>query len=901
MTRKKVLPIVLATLIIFSTMVCMVSKALPDFIYGDYKYSVNADKTITIEKYTGNSEKPDIPRRILGKKVQTIGEYAFAGNLNVKTINIPDTVKTIGEGAFFDCTELKAVAMPESVEKVENAAFFGCTRLDKLSLSDSIEYLGEGAFYYCDSLKNVDFPDSLTEMGDFVFGYCKSLESATINSKLTEIAPQTFIGCAELKSVKFHDNLQVIGRKAFMNCNALADATLPESLTTVNDNAFDSCYELKIDSFNGSYIGSRAFAGCKTGDIKLSDKLTYIGHDAFADSVIESMYIPASDIDMTNGAFAHANISSFTVSDDNPYFTVKDGVLYSKDMTVLCAYPYLKEASTFKLPESVKTISNYAFSNAWQLKEIVFNNNLEKIGEYAFWNVTEVKTFDIPKTVKEIGTGAFSDCVSMTSFTIPEGIKEIKAKTFESCSALTKITIPQTTEIIEDYAFKNCTSFKNFEITSGIKELTALAFKGCSELKTFEVESSNPYFSMDNECIVSKDKSTIIAYPNALTADKYTVADCVTEIKAYAFVNNSNIKEMYLSENIKSVGDYALGFSVSTGEEAPDRIEDFTAYIAQPCKAYEFAKNADLAVFKAKPVQNETEIKLNAGESFDFEIENAFAETVVYSVSDFKVASVDENGCITALNKGETTVIATVGTQNFVLNLEVSSTNDSKNVEVCGYDLSDYRTLAVDTYEQWEEDYNAYNSGISMSPLSNPNIACYSGYEYVPIVAAQTGDFSTTKAEYGEDVGQYHYVSRGLSMELQRYKINEDLVLFSGTNDVAYITGATSSLRDLKNSIGKTITDKAVVSTSIDHAVASSFGTGSYHTVLEIYAPENLAKGAFIKSFSKYPYEQEILLDCNQSYKVLDAGVRIKTVTDFSSNTQDIMERYVKLMIVDNK
>ena len=85
-----------------------------------------------------------------------------------------------------------------------------------------------------------------------------------------------------------------------------------------------------------------------------------------------------------------------------------------------------------------------------------------------------------------------------------------------------------------------------------------------------------------------------------------------------------------------------------------------------------------------------------------------------------------------------------------------------------------------------------------------------------------------------------------------------------------------------------------------DYGVASNFGTGSYHTVLEIYAPADLTDGAFIKNFSQYPYEQEILLDCNQSYKVLDAGVRIKNVTDFSGNTEEMTERFIKLIIVDN-
>lgn len=186
MTRKKVLPIVFVTLIIFSTMVCTFAQAFAGSVYGDFRYTVNADKTITIDAYVGDATEPYIPRKIQGKNVQTIGEYAFSGNLNIKKINIPEGVTTVAQGAFFNCTELKEVFIPETVKKIDNAAFFGCTRIDKLSLSDNIEYLGEGAFYYCESLKNIDFPDNLTSMGDFVFGYCRGLETVAINSKLTE-------------------------------------------------------------------------------------------------------------------------------------------------------------------------------------------------------------------------------------------------------------------------------------------------------------------------------------------------------------------------------------------------------------------------------------------------------------------------------------------------------------------------------------------------------------------------------------------------------------------------------------------------------------------------------------------------------------------------------------------
>ena len=55
---------------------------------------------------------------------------------------------------------------------------------------------------------------------------------------------------------------------------------------------------------------------------------------------------------------------------------IKDGVLFSKDMSVLIAYPSYKEAETYVLHESVKTVSDYAFSQCWNLKKIVLSNNL---------------------------------------------------------------------------------------------------------------------------------------------------------------------------------------------------------------------------------------------------------------------------------------------------------------------------------------------------------------------------------------------------------------------------------------------------------------------------------------------------------------------------------------------
>ena len=66
----------------------------------------------------------------------------------------------------------------------------------------------------------------------------------------------------------------------------------------------------------------------------------------------------------------------------------------------------------------------------------------------------------------------------------------------------------------------------------------------------------------------------------------------------------------------------------------------------------------------------------------------------------------------------------------------------------------------------------------------------------------------------------------------------------------------------MRNTIGKTITDKAVISTSIDHGVAAYFGTGTYHTVLEIYAPKEMMLDGII---NRLQHSSESLIMKNQN------------------------------------
>ena len=65
-------------------------------------------------------------RIVFDGEVTSIGEWAFNGCDNLRSIIIPNSVTSIGDGAFNNCTYLKRVVIPESVTSIGSCVFGGC-------------------------------------------------------------------------------------------------------------------------------------------------------------------------------------------------------------------------------------------------------------------------------------------------------------------------------------------------------------------------------------------------------------------------------------------------------------------------------------------------------------------------------------------------------------------------------------------------------------------------------------------------------------------------------------------------------------------------------------------------------------------------------------------------------
>lgn len=200
-----------------------------------FKYTVDADDTVTITKYTGQEKKLILPHTIRGKTVNRIGNRAFSECISLTSVTLPDSITNIGYGAFAGCVGLTAVTIPNSVTNI-----------------------GWRVFYGCSSLTSVTIPNSVKSIGDRVFAYCKSLTSVTLSHRITSIGNWEFFGCIGLTSVTIPDRITNIGYSAFAGCSNLTSVTIPKSVIHIGTLAFNGCSSLTLYGYHFSYAETYA-------------------------------------------------------------------------------------------------------------------------------------------------------------------------------------------------------------------------------------------------------------------------------------------------------------------------------------------------------------------------------------------------------------------------------------------------------------------------------------------------------------------------------------------------------------------------------------------------------------------------------------------------------------------
>lgn len=225
-----------------------------------------------------------------------------------------------------------------------------------------------------------------------------------------------------------------IGELAFSAYKFIISVTIPNGIISIGKEAFARCSNLK--------------------EVNLPNSISSIGEGAFNDCNIEKIILGKNLKTIGKGVFANcANLKNIEVDENNPYFQSIDGVLYSKDMKVLYAYPIGKKDESFTIPNEVEVIYDEAFKNTSNLKEIIINegSNLKTIGRLVFFSASnlEVITLENATKLELIGSQAFSCCDSLVEITLPRSNLTLESNIFSFCDNLSSLYIPNTVETID--------------------------------------------------------------------------------------------------------------------------------------------------------------------------------------------------------------------------------------------------------------------------------------------------------------------------------------------------------------------------------------------------------------------------------------------------------------------
>ncbi len=263
------------------------------------------------------------------------------------------------------------------------------------------------------ALRHLDLGDAVYMDGDELpyFGYHSQIETLILPQGVKDTLDkgESGTGMSEsemLKTLVLPEGLKRVG--GFNSCEKLTGLVLPEGLEI-------------IESF--------AFCGCEA---------------------ITSMRIPSSVRVFDGSCFADCNIKEYVVDEANPYFSAVDGVVYTKDLIKLVAFPSAYPNKHFVVPDTTKVIGDCAFMDS-HIDSIELPDSLTTIEGWSFQSST-IRSIDIPDTVIEIGELTFRFCDKLEHVKLPSRIKILHDQLFSCCSKLETITIPATVEKIESFA-----------------------------------------------------------------------------------------------------------------------------------------------------------------------------------------------------------------------------------------------------------------------------------------------------------------------------------------------------------------------------------------------------------------------------------------------------------------
>lgn len=318
-----------------------------------------------------------------------------------------------------------------------------------------------------------------------------------------------------IKAIKIGADVESITDELLLSCTNLKSIEVDENnpnYCSVDGNLFSKDKTRLIRYSTGKYEEDNTYT--------VPDGVKVIEDSAFVSSELYVLNIPASVIEIEQGAFFNCRSMSIDVDENNPAYCSEEGVLFNKEKTVLIKYSSGYIRTCYKVPDGVERIENGAFSNSYFVYEVKLPDSVKSIGTLAFAFCDMMSTINIPEGVTEIGDAAFAFS-GITDVSIPSTVKRIGDTAFGFSTQLEHADIAEGVTSIGEWAFRECRNLKSVQMPASVTEIGEMAFGECDNVTLYCYERSYAYdYARENNINVEKRRENVIVLDKEITSGK---------------------------------------------------------------------------------------------------------------------------------------------------------------------------------------------------------------------------------------------------------------------------------------------------------------------------------------------------------------------------------------------
>lgn len=328
-----------------------------------------------------------------------------------------------------------------------------------------------------------------------------------------------------------------IGSTYVKNCNQCGEKVAVQEIFDTTADEVNYC--LSPDRKSYIVLGVKS---CKYGVIVIPNevdglKVVRVAENAFKNSKdIDTIILPDTLEEISANAFFGSSIRRIYIPD-----SVKTIGEY--------AFSECPNLESVILPNSLEYISPYLFAESTNLSEVYIPENVGSIPEKAFY-LTGITSVTIPKNATVIGKHAFANCKQLKSVTLHEGILSVGTMAFEKCTSLEEIHLPESATQIGEWVFAWCESLKRASLPSTLTAIPSYTFYGCTSLEAFEIPDGVK--KLGCSCFTGCRSLTEIDLPDGLSAWEFGV-----------FEGCSSLKSIVIPEQITSIDTMTFAYCTS--------------------------------------------------------------------------------------------------------------------------------------------------------------------------------------------------------------------------------------------------------------------------------------------------------------------------------------------------